>query len=297
MGTSIRFAYDEAFARNLGWFTEAEQSALRGKRVAIAGMGGVGGVHLLTLARLGIGAFHIADFDTFDLANFNRQVGASMRTVGRLKTEVMQEMALGINPELNITRFDAGVTVENMDNFLDGVDLFVDGFDFFVIDMRCRAFARCAELGIPAVTAAPIGMGTAYLAFMPGKMTFEQYFRLDGQPETEQYLRFYMGLAPEALHRPYLVDPTRLDLVGKTAPSTVIGCELSAGVTGMMAVKILLGRGDLKAAPYHHHYDAYRGKLVVTRQKWEDPASVHQAKTGTARKRMKNVDMPLARGR
>ena len=169
-------------------------------------MGGVGGVHLMTLARLGIGAFHIADFDTFDLANFNRQVGASMHTVGRLKTEVMEEMALGINPELKIARFDAGVTVENMESFLDGIDLFVNGFDFFVIDMRSRVFARCAELGIPAVTAAPIGMGTAYLAFMPGKMTFEQYFRLDGQPENEQYLRFYMGLAPEALHRPYLVD-------------------------------------------------------------------------------------------
>ena len=46
------FDYDTAFSRNLGWVTEAEQGLLRGKRVAIAGMGGVGGVHLLTLARL-----------------------------------------------------------------------------------------------------------------------------------------------------------------------------------------------------------------------------------------------------
>ena len=47
------FSYDEAFSRNIGWVTEAEQQALRGKRVAIAGLGGVGGVHFLTLARLG----------------------------------------------------------------------------------------------------------------------------------------------------------------------------------------------------------------------------------------------------
>ena len=51
------FAYDAAFSRNIGWVTEAEQATLRRKRIAIAGMGGVGGGHLLTLARLGIGAF------------------------------------------------------------------------------------------------------------------------------------------------------------------------------------------------------------------------------------------------
>ena len=52
--------------------TRDEQRTLRGKRVAIAGLGGVGGLHLLTLARLGIGRFRLAEFDRFDLANFNR---------------------------------------------------------------------------------------------------------------------------------------------------------------------------------------------------------------------------------
>src|SRR6185312_10490183 len=104
------FSYHEAFARNIGWVTRAEQNILRSKRVAIAGMGGVGGVHLLTLARLGIGAFHIADFDTFDIANFNRQVGATVSTLGRAKAEVLAEMARDINPELQIKSFPDGVT-------------------------------------------------------------------------------------------------------------------------------------------------------------------------------------------
>ena len=55
-----------------------------GKRVAIAGMGG-GGVHLLTFARLGMGSFHIADLDVFELVNFNRQVGASIPHLGTPK--------------------------------------------------------------------------------------------------------------------------------------------------------------------------------------------------------------------
>ena len=192
------FNYDDAFDRNIGWVTEAEQASLRGRTVAIAGMGGVGGIHLLTLVRLGIGGVRIADFDTFSIANFNRQAGATMATIGRPKLDVMAEMALDINPELRIARFPHGVQPGDVDSFLEGADLFVDGFDFFELAIRRQVFARAAELGIPAVTAAPIGLGTGYLAFVPGGMTFEQYFRLDGQPEEEQFLRFLMGVVPRA---------------------------------------------------------------------------------------------------
>lgn len=278
------FSYEAAFDRNIGWVTEWEQAALRGKRVAIAGMGGVGGVHLLTLARLGIGAFNIADFDTFDLANFNRQVGATMDSIGRPKLDVMAEMALAINPELRIGRFGQGVTPENTDAFLADVDLFVDGFDFFVLDIRRRVFARCAELGIPAVTAAPIGMGTGFLAFVPGGMTFEQYFRLEGQPENEQYLRFLMGVAPRGLHRSYLVDPTRIDLAAKRGPSTAPSCQLCAGMVGVAAVKLLLRRGDVKPAPYHHHFDPYVGKLAITRLPSGNAGPLQRAKLAIARR-------------
>src|SRR4029450_11656680 len=83
------FNYETAFSRNIGWLTVSEQQALRGKRVAIAGLGGVGGAHLLTLTRLGIGAFHISDFDAFDVPNFNRQAGAFVSSLGRQKTEVL----------------------------------------------------------------------------------------------------------------------------------------------------------------------------------------------------------------
>ena len=190
------FDYDEAFSRNIGWVTEWEQQILRTKRVAIAGMGGVGGVHLLTLARLGIGSFHVADMDVFETVNFNRQIGASTATLGRPKVDVMAGMARDINPTAEIRRFPNGINDDNIDDFLDGVDLFIDGFDFFVLDIRAKVFARCAELGIPAITAGPIGMGTAYLVFMPGEMTFEQYFGLEGQPIEQQYVNFLVGLTP-----------------------------------------------------------------------------------------------------
>lgn len=94
------FDYFEAFSRNLGWVTEEEQAALRSKRVAIAGMGGVGGVYLITLARLGVQHFHIADFDHFELQNFNRQYGANITSIGKSKTETMAQYSKEINPDI-----------------------------------------------------------------------------------------------------------------------------------------------------------------------------------------------------
>ena len=72
------FDYQKAFSRNIGWVTQDEQSILSSKQIAIAGLGGVGGSHLLTLTRLGVGNFHVADLDIFELANLNRQAPACL---------------------------------------------------------------------------------------------------------------------------------------------------------------------------------------------------------------------------
>lgn len=258
------FSYEQAFSRNIGWTTRAEQQALRGKRVAIAGMGGVGGIHLLTLARLGISAFNIADFDVFDIVNFNRQAGAMVSSIGRSKAEVMAEMARDINPEIDIRIFPKGVNSDNLDEFFRDVDLYVDGLDFFAFPARQATFAACARLAIPAITAAPLGMGTATLTFMPGQMTFEEYFGWGNLPDEEKALRFLVGLAPAGLHFGYLVDPSTINLEEKRGPSTIIGCQLCAGAAAAEALKVLLKRGRILAAPHGQHYDAYRNKHVNT---------------------------------
>lgn len=258
------FNYEEAFSRNIGWLTRQEQDSLRHKRVAIAGLGGVGGVHLLTLCRLGIGKFHLADFDTFDLANFNRQAGATVGSLGQNKLDVMLRQARDINPELEIKAFPDGVTADNLDAFLDGVDLFLDGLDFFAFEARQAVFAACASKGIPAVTAAPLGMGTAVLNFLPGGMSFDDYFRLNDGAEAEKPLRLLMGLAPARLQMGYLVDPSTVDLANRKGPSTIMACQLCAGVAATEALKILLGRGPVRSAPRGYHFDAYRNKLALT---------------------------------
>ena len=124
--------YKEAFKRNIGLLSEEEQKKLRRSRVAIAGLGGVGGVHASTLARLGIGKFNIADFDKFELVNFNRQVGATMGSIGKSKTATIKKMLKDINPFAEIKVFPEGINNKNIDSFLDGVDVVLDGLDFLL---------------------------------------------------------------------------------------------------------------------------------------------------------------------
>jgi molybdopterin/thiamine biosynthesis adenylyltransferase len=258
------FDYVTAFSRNIGWLTEAEQETLRHKRVAIAGVGGVGGVHLTTLARLGISRFSIADPDRFELANFNRQAGAVMSTLNRSKVDVMAEMARDINPQCEIRVLEGGVHAGNVHRFFEGADLYVDGLDAFAFEARELVFAYCADHGVPATTVAPLGMSAALMNFLPGRMTFEQYFQLSGRSSAEKAIRFLVGFAPSLLHRRYLVDSTRVDLASGRGPSTGLSCMLCAGVAAGEAVKILLGRGKVWAAPHAIQFDAFRNRLAHT---------------------------------
>lgn len=255
------WSYETAFCRNEGLVARDEQQRLRNSHVAIVGMGGVGGVHLITLARLGIGQFTIADLDEFELANMNRQYGARIDTLGRRKVDVMADEVRRINPDVRLRVFDGGVGPENAGDFLDGVDLLVDGIDFFAIDIRRRLFREAAGRGIYAITAGPIGFSTAWLVFAPDGMSFDRYFDLkDEQSEAEQLIAFLVGLCPAALHRPYM-DLSRVSVSEKRGPSAGLACELCAGVAAAESVKILLGRGRIRCAPAYSQFDAYRGIL------------------------------------
>lgn len=248
-------------------------------------MGGVGGVHLLTLARLGIERFHIADFDRFELPNFNRQSGATISALGRPKAEVLAEMARDINPGIDIKIFPEGVTDTNRAAFLRDIDVYLDGLDFFAFTARRAIFAACFAARIPAVTVAPLGMGAALLNFLPGEMSFDAYFDLrDGMPEPEMALRLLVGLSPAMLQRPYLVDAGAVDFTAGRGPSTAMACQICAGIAGTEALKILLGRGKVIAAPWGVHFDAYRNRLVRTWRPWGNRNPIQRVAIAVARR-------------
>lgn len=252
------FNYDEAFASNLGLLTVQEQARLRQATVAIPGMGGIGGAILLTLARAGVGRFAIADRDAFELRNTNRQAGAFIQTLGRPKTDVMAEMARAINPDLVIRSFAGGITRENIDEFLTGCDLAIDGLDFFRIDARRLLFGRARECGVTVITCGPMGFGAALLVFTPRGPSFDEFFALtDRMDEGEQLARFAVGLAPAALHFPY-IDRRAVSFRQHRGPSSVVAINLCAGVAAMEALALLLNRRKPLSVPRYAHFDPYR---------------------------------------
>ncbi|RZJ44330.1 MAG: ThiF family adenylyltransferase [Brevundimonas sp.] len=94
--------YDEMTTRNLGFVTPEEQARLRGGAVFVAGVGGMGGACVQMLVRAGVGRIAIADLDTFEVSNLNRQLFAFIDTVDRPKADATAESLLKINPDLEL---------------------------------------------------------------------------------------------------------------------------------------------------------------------------------------------------
>ncbi|NUM59195.1 MAG: ThiF family adenylyltransferase [Bdellovibrionaceae bacterium] len=261
----MNFDYKKAFSRNLGWVTPEEQKLIAAKTVAIAGLGGVGGIHLVTLLRMGFQNFHLADFDFYELHNFNRQAGAFISTVGKSKLTTMVEIAKDINPQVNIKEFPEGVSKENCAAFLKDVDLFLDGLDFFCFDLRSILFSYCYDHHIPAVTAAPLGMGSTVVNFMPGKMTFDEYFGFSNVKTVEdKSILFVIGLSPFRIQNEYLVYPEIVDFEKKQLPSTPIACQMASALAATEILKILLKRGKVICAPYSMQVDPYVQKVKIS---------------------------------
>jgi hypothetical protein len=255
------FDYGEAFSRNIGVVSSEEQQSLRHKHVAIPGCGGVGSLHALALARAGVGRFTLADFDRYEVANFNRQFGARCSTLQRPKVEVVADEIRDINPEAEVRIFREGVQPGNIDEFLETVDLVIDSLDFFAFHSRDLLFPAAQRRGIPLVTAAPLGFSCALLIFTGRSMSYEKYFgfRAEDSPR-RRALKFAMGLAPKAMQRVYM-DPTRVDLDHGRGPSHVTGVLLCAAMATAETLRILLGRGRTRAVPHFQQFDTYRGKF------------------------------------
>jgi molybdopterin/thiamine biosynthesis adenylyltransferase len=251
------FDYREAFSRNIGLLSEAEQERVRRSRVAVAGLGGVGGAHVLALARIGFGSFSLADLDQFELANINRQVGATVKTLGRSKVEVTAEIVKAINPDAELRVFPEGITPENIGDFLEGAVAAVDGIDFFNMDARRLLFREARARGIPALTSAPVGFGGTLHVFSPTGMSFDDYFDIHGDMNLAgQLIQFVLGLAPKRAHRSYF-PPGAVDLEKRRAPSLAPGCLLAAVLVATEIVNLVVKRRPPKVAPHFSQFDPF----------------------------------------
>ena len=125
-------------------------------RVAVFGVGGVGGYACEALARAGVGHLTLVDSDTVSLSNINRQIIALHSTVGRAKVEVMRERITDINPECEVEAINAFYLPENADAIpLTGYDYIVDAIDLVSCKLDLCETAR--RLQIPLIMALGTG--------------------------------------------------------------------------------------------------------------------------------------------
>lgn len=149
----------DEFSRTAFVFGEGAVDKLQECKVAVFGVGGVGGYICEALARAGVGRIDIFDRDTVSLSNINRQIIALHSTVGRAKVEVMRERILDINPECEVNTHNVFYLPENADDYdLSIYDFIADAVD--TVSAKLEIITRASALGVPVISAMGAGNKT-----------------------------------------------------------------------------------------------------------------------------------------
>ena len=147
---------DEKFVRTALIFGDEGMSRLSRSRIAVFGVGGVGGHCVQALARAGIGAIDVFDDDVVSITNINRQAVAMTSTVGMPKVEVIRDQMLDINPQIRVECRRMFYTPENADEVdLSVYDYVVDAID--TVKAKVELICRCKAIGVPVISAMGAG--------------------------------------------------------------------------------------------------------------------------------------------
>ena len=144
------------FSRTQLLLGQESMKKLAESRVAVFGIGGVGGYVCEALARSGVGAFDLIDDDKVCISNINRQIIATMETVGKYKTEVMKERILDINPKSEVNTYQSFFLPENASDFpFDKYDYVVDAID--TVTAKIELVMQCQKAGVPIMSSMGAG--------------------------------------------------------------------------------------------------------------------------------------------
>ena len=129
---------------------------LKNAKVAVFGIGGVGGYVCEALVRSGVGAFDLIDDDKVCLTNLNRQIIATRKTVGKYKTDVMRDRILEINPDARVEVHKCFFLPENADEFpFEEYDYIVDAVD--TVTAKISLVMKAQEMNVPIISSMGAG--------------------------------------------------------------------------------------------------------------------------------------------
>jgi molybdopterin/thiamine biosynthesis adenylyltransferase len=282
--------YDEKFYwervnRSLGWLGDTEQEQAERQRllksltVGVAGTGGIGGMVASRLARLGVGRLKLADPDSFDTSNINRQVGASPANLGRNKAEVVAEMVYDVTPDVDIHVFPEGITPGSAHEFVEGCDYILDQMDFYEVKNRYalhRAF-RSSPTFKMALKVPTVAHGTFVFKYTKDSMTIEEVYGIsEDSPMTPRAIRRLMErIMPEIPGYPsretldhWFIDLKRMPIFAACPPLAegALMERLALTMTGLD--RSIPGFVEIPAQPGYAMFDTASWTAKIVRERW-----------------------------
>lgn len=284
-----RGSYDDNFYwervnRNLGWLgdtveeQQARQKKIRDAVIGVVGCGGIGGAVALRLVRLGVRNLKLADPDTFDVSNINRQLGADIDNIGKNKAEVVAKIAHNLTGDVNIKVYSEGVNPSTSDDFVDGCDYVMDQMEFYQIRNRYalhRAFRKSQRckfmLNIPTV-----GHSVFVFKYTKDSMPIEEVYGLpeDAAITPEVIRRLMERIIPEMPPYPsremiahWFVDLQRMPIFAACPPLAegILAERLAQAITELDS---LPGAQQLPIQPGYAMFDTWSWKAKIVHGKW-----------------------------
>lgn len=226
------------------------------KTVAIAGVGGVGGLTAVMLVRqVKIKCLKLADFDSFDISNLNRQHGARHSTIGSEKIKEIAAECRDIDPELKVIEYSSGLNESNIQEFLADTDLLVNAVDYTQPNIFVPLTDQARQLQIPTIVGAEVAYGGRAIWFPPNGMRYSEYFKVKAD-DTLDIRRLIMRV-------PTYGDPRALKAAlanDIAAPAVAVGGLVTASILVTWIEGILAGVWLPKPAPYSYFSDIIEGK-------------------------------------
>lgn len=201
----IRTTYKEKIERNIGYITWKEQEKLRQTKIAVLGVGGLGGPLVEQLVRSGCENVIIADWDTFDVSNLNRQL-CDLSDLGKSKIDVLTDKMVAINPNLSVDKINR-VHEGNVREILKGVSVVALTLDDPITSILIAR--TCYEMGIPMLETWAVPYLCAWW-FTPKNPSYEECYDLNTKNLTikemkqseEVQLEITKSLIPKVLQFP-----------------------------------------------------------------------------------------------
>jgi len=166
--------------RGMGFWNEATQQGIIDTHFADAGLGGMGYLAAVEMAKLGVGHFSLADPEVFDETNIGRVMGATHKSVGQYKVEVCANEILENNPDAEITVFKDGVNEANVKDFLTGAHLVLDATELSMPELGTMVCREARRIGAVVLNGEYLAHAGQVTAFTPDGMTFEKFMGLKG---------------------------------------------------------------------------------------------------------------------